>query len=65
MTLTIGDALPDFTISLPTGANLTKNDLLGKTSVFFFYPMDNTRHCTAEVCEFRDNYSEFKLHNSY
>lgn len=60
MTLTVGDILPDFKTLLPNGSELSKTDILGKVSVFFFYPKDNTRHCTAEVCEFRDNYSEFK-----
>ena len=31
-----------------------------KNVVVYFYPKDFTRGCTAEACEFRDSYEEFK-----
>lgn len=32
-------------------------DFAGKKVVLYFYPKDNTPGCTAEACNFRDNYS--------
>lgn len=29
---------------------------VGKTVVLYFYPKDDTPGCTAEACDFRDNY---------
>lgn len=30
----------------------------GKTVVLYFYPKDDTPGCTAEACDFRDNYQQ-------
>lgn len=32
-----------------------ENDLIGKKTVLYFYPKDNTSGCTKEACDFRDN----------
>ena len=34
-----------------------EKDLIGKRSVLYFYPKDNTSGCTKEACDFRDNMS--------
>jgi len=39
---------------------VTKNDILGKWSVFFFYPADFTFVCPTELEELANKYSEFK-----
>ena len=53
---------------LPTGVTFLKADgtrvtlqsMVGsKTLVLFFYPKDHTSGCTAEACEFRDQYEDF------
>jgi len=31
-------------------------DFIGKTTVLYFYPKDDTPGCTANACDFRDNY---------
>lgn len=31
-------------------------DFNGKTTVLYFYPKDDTPGCTANACDFRDNY---------
>ena len=36
------------------GKTASLNDLLGKYTVLYFYPKDNTPGCTAEACDFRD-----------
>jgi peroxiredoxin Q/BCP len=32
------------------------SDFRGKTVILYFYPKDDTPGCTAEACDFRDNY---------
>ena len=39
---------------------VTKNDILGKWSVFFFYPPDFTFVCPAELEDLADKYEDFK-----
>ncbi len=42
---------------------VTKADLLGKWSVFFFYPADFTFVCPTELKDLADKYDEFKKLN--
>lgn len=61
MALKIGTPAPDFT--LPSTSEKTvslSKDLKGKSLILFFYPKDFTRGCTAEACEFRDQFAEFR-----
>ncbi|HIU25298.1 MAG TPA: peroxiredoxin [Candidatus Copromorpha excrementigallinarum] len=39
---------------------ITKEDILGKWSVFFFYPADFTFVCPTELEDLADKYEEFK-----
>ena len=39
---------------------VTKEDVLGKWSVFFFYPADFTFVCPTELEDLQNNYSKFK-----
>ena len=54
--LKIGDKMPDFEVIDQNGNTVTSKDLLGKKTVIYFYPKDNTSGCTAEACNLRDNY---------
>ncbi len=40
--------------------NVTKEDLKGKWSVFFFYPADFTFVCPTELEDLQNNYEKFK-----
>lgn len=51
-----GQKAPEFTSSDQDGNTVTLNQFLGKTVVLYFYPKDDTPGCTAEACDFRDNY---------
>lgn len=54
--LNIGDKAPDFK-GLDQNENTIKlSDYKGKPVILYFYPRDNTPGCTAEACDFRDNY---------
>lgn len=37
-------------------------DFIGKTTVLYFYPKDNTSGCTKEACDFRDNMNRLTPH---
>ena len=48
--------MPDFEVIDQNGNTVTSKDLLGKKTVIYFYPKDNTSGCKAEACNLRDNY---------
>lgn len=55
-----GDKAPEFTSTDQNGKAVSLSDYLGKKVVLYFYPKDNTPGCTAEACDFRDNYQSLK-----
>jgi len=55
-TLATGDKAPDFTAKDQNGQTVSLSDFKGKTVILYFYPKDDTPGCTAEACDFRDNY---------
>ncbi|RAI94166.1 peroxiredoxin [Algoriphagus yeomjeoni] len=61
MALKTGSKAPEFTLAC-TGINIlnTTKDLKGKAFVLYIYPRDFTRVCTAEACEFRDQFESFR-----
>ena len=48
--------MPDFEVVDQDGNKVGSNDLIGKKTVVYFYPKDNTSGCTAEACSIRDSY---------
>lgn len=61
MAIQVGDTAPDFTLSAQDGSTVTLSNFMGdKAVVLYFYPKDDTPGCTAESCEFRDQYEVFK-----
>ena len=54
--LNIGDRMPDFEVVDQDGNKVSSKDLIGKRTIVYFYPKDNTSGCTAEACNMRDNY---------
>jgi len=51
-----GEKAPDFTAKDQNGKTVSLSDFKGKTVILYFYPKDDTPGCTAEACDFRDNY---------
>ena len=51
-----GDKAPDFTAKEQNGNTVSLSDFKGKNVILYFYPKDDTPGCTAEACNFRDNY---------
>jgi peroxiredoxin Q/BCP len=55
-TLQPGDKAPNFTANDQNGQPVSLADFKGKNVILYFYPKDDTPGCTAESCDFRDNY---------
>ena len=47
----------DFTLSDQDGQPFSSADHRGRKLIVFFYPAAMTPGCTAEACDFRDNYA--------
>tara|TARA_R110002020_G_scaffold256703_1_gene470372 strand:- start:1180 stop:1629 length:450 start_codon:yes stop_codon:yes gene_type:complete len=61
MALKTGSTAPEFTLACTGINNLnTSKDLKGKAFVLYIYPKDFTKVCTAEACEFRDQFEAFR-----
>lgn len=45
---------PDFSATTPDGQKRSLADFLGKWTVLYFYPKDDTPGCTVEACSLRD-----------
>ena len=48
--------MPHFEVINQDGEVVTSEQLLGRKTIIYFYPKDNTSGCTAEACSLRDNY---------
>ncbi|WP_421750557.1 thioredoxin-dependent thiol peroxidase [Croceimicrobium sp.] len=55
-----GDKAPDINAEDQHGNAIKLSDFKGKKVVLYFYPKDDTPGCTAEACNFRDNYQTLK-----
>jgi peroxiredoxin Q/BCP len=52
--------LPDFDLELGGGRRLRRGDLLGRRTLLYFYPKDDTRGCTLEGREFTALLGDFR-----
>ena len=48
--------MPEFEVVDQDGKMVKSEDLIGRKTIIYFYPKDNTSGCTAEACSLRDNY---------
>lgn len=60
MALNKGDKIPEILGMDQTGNEVTANEYKGQKFILYFYPKDNTPGCTAEACNFRDNFYELR-----
>lgn len=56
--LDLGTAAPTFELPDQDGRLVRLDAYRGHRVVLFFYPKDNTRICTLEVCAFRDSHAD-------
>ena len=52
--------MPEFEVVDQEGNVVSSKDFIGKKTIVYFYPKDNTPGCTAEACNLRDNYEALK-----
>lgn len=64
MSVSIGQAVPDFTASATGDTTVTLSALKGKQVVIYFYPKASTPGCTTEGGDFRDRKSAFDAANT-
>ncbi|AFY40214.1 Peroxiredoxin [[Leptolyngbya] sp. PCC 7376] len=64
MSLEIGQAAPNFSLSNAQGEVKTLSDFSGQWLVLYFYPKDNTPGCTTEALDFTALKPEFAKHNA-
>ena len=55
-----GDKAPEFNSVDQEGKPVSLKDFKGKKVILYFYPKDDTPGCTAEACDFRDNYASLQ-----
>ena len=48
--------MPHFEVMDQSGNMVSSESFMGKKTIIYFYPKDNTSGCTAEACSLRDNY---------
>ena len=64
MTLTIGQAAPDFEIANQHGEKVSLSSFKGEKNVLLmFYPFSFTGTCTGELCAIRDDIAAFQNDN--
>jgi len=59
-----GTEVPAFSTTDDQAEPISRENLLGKKYLLYFYPRDNTPGCTAEACGFRDLLKDFEKKNT-
>lgn len=59
MAVVVNKLIPEFEAKATQGTDVNNATLLGRLTVLYFYPKDNTPGCTTEAMEFRDKYKDF------
>jgi peroxiredoxin Q/BCP len=59
VSLSVGDAAPDFTLPATGGRNVSLSDYAGQPVVLVFYPGDDTPVCTKQLNSYNDELEKF------
>lgn len=60
MKVSVGDPAPSFTLPDQDGASWSLEDHRGTPVVLYFYPKADTPGCTAQACDVRDHWADFR-----
>jgi len=55
-----GDHAPDFTLEADDHTQFKLSELNGQRVLLVFYPGDETPVCTAQLCEYRDGFDDYR-----
>lgn len=58
--IAVGQEAPDFTLKDENNQDVNLKALRGQPVMLVFYPLDFSPICTGELCNIRDNYSEYE-----
>lgn len=64
MSVSVGQAVPDFSAAATGDRTVCLPELRGRPVVLYFYPRDNTPGCAAEGQQFRDLHERFAALNA-
>jgi peroxiredoxin Q/BCP len=59
MPVSSGIPAPEFSLPDETETVRSLSEFRGHPVILYFYPKDDTPGCTAEACNFRDDYSQY------
>lgn len=59
MTISVGDKVPEFSTTNQHGEEVSPANLAGAPALLVFFPFAFSGICTGELCEIRDNFSDF------
>ena len=57
--LQAGDKLPFVSLTDQNGNPFNTRQIIGKKTILYFYPKDNTPGCTAEACSLNENFDRW------
>jgi len=61
----VGSPAPDFTLPSTSGTNVTLSSLRGSNVLLAFFPLAFTGTCTAELCAFSEDLSQFRTNDTH
>ncbi len=62
--VTLNEKLGNFSAAATSEKEISNETLIGRNTVIYFYPKDNTPGCTTEGQEFRDAVKDFEACNT-
>ncbi len=59
MAIFVGERIPEFSSKNQHGEEVSSESIAGKPALLVFFPFAFSGVCTGELCEIRDNFSDF------